>query len=104
MAKKEAESTFFDQLSQSLDDALAYTRGELELNTIVYPEPPPAMSAPEIQSLRERLDMSEQQFAATLNVSPRTVRAWESGERQPRQTSARLLQVLAIQPAIARQL
>src|SRR5262245_5563552 len=43
-----------------------------------------AMSHPnqaEIRSIRLRLVMSQRQFAALLNVSPETYRAWDSGRR-----------------------
>ena len=38
--------------------------------------------------------MSQAVFAATLNVSTKTVQAWEQGLRTPSQASARLLQLL----------
>src|SRR5688500_12345037 len=51
------------------------------------------MSSQEISELRKRLGYSQQVFARLLNVSPKTVQAWEQGTREP---SGEALKLLAI--------
>lgn len=90
--------TFFDQLKGGLDECLAFTRGELALRTAVVASSAPQISPQEIARLRKALDMSQAVFARVLNVSVKTVRNWELGERKPTQAAVRLLQVLKAEP------
>lgn len=48
----------------------------------------------EIQKTRERLGLSQDQFAATFHMSPWTLRKWEQGERTPSGAAAVLLWLL----------
>ena len=48
----------------------------------------------EIQEMRERLNMTQEQFAATFHISPWTLRKWEQGERTPSGASMVLLWLL----------
>ena len=73
----------FEQIKAGLEDSIAYSRGELSLKTTPLPLPPPKAEAQQIAELRKRLRMSQSVFAATLNVSPKTVQSWEQGLRQP---------------------
>mgnify|MGYP000915575358 CR=1 FL=1 len=58
---------------------------------------------PQVARLRRRLKMSQAVFAATLNVSPRTVQSWEQGRRAPGDAALRLLQLVDVDPgAVAR--
>lgn len=90
--------TMFEQLKIGLDECLAFTRGEIALRTTVVPNGAPQISLHEIARLRESLDMSQTVFARVLNVSVRTVRNWEQGERKPTQAALRLLQVMKADP------
>ena len=51
-------------------------------------------------ALRRDLRMSQSVFAATLNVSIKTVQSWEQGLRAPNQASLRLLQIIRTQPSV----
>lgn len=85
-----------ERLQESMEEALAYTRGEIELKTMVLtlPDPPPAYDAERIRTLRTGLGFSQPYFSRLLNVSPKTVQSWEQGTRMPSQASARLLQLI----------
>ena len=48
----------------------------------------------EIQKVRERLGLSQDQFAATFHISAWTLRKWEQGERTPSGAAAVLLWLL----------
>ncbi|HAT43045.1 MAG TPA: transcriptional regulator [Rheinheimera sp.] len=48
-----------------------------------------------IKAIRERARVSQAVFAAYLNTSPSTVRAWEQGGKSPKGTSLKLLNLVA---------
>lgn len=90
----------FDQVREGLEDSIRYSRGKLTLVTSQLPPPPPKTTPRKIVALRRNLQMSQAVFAATLNVSRRTVQSWEQGLRTPSDASFRLLQIVAVQPEI----
>lgn len=51
--------------------------------------------AAHIKAIRESVHVSQSVFAAYLNTSPSTVRAWEQGGKSPRGTSLKLLNLVA---------
>ncbi|STX29191.1 putative zinc finger/helix-turn-helix protein, YgiT family [Legionella beliardensis] len=52
-------------------------------------------TAQEIKTLRLKEHVSQVVFAKYLNTSPSTVRQWEQGEKHPRGTSLKLLNLIA---------
>jgi len=50
--------------------------------------------AKQIQQLRSRIDVSQGVFAAHLNVSPSTVKKWETGDKLPSGPSLKLLNLV----------
>jgi putative transcriptional regulator len=46
------------------------------------------------------MELSQPVFAAALNVSPDTIRAWEQGKRAPDGPTLRLLQVAEQHPEV----
>lgn len=52
------------------------------------------MSPSEIKSLRQREKVSQPVMAKYLNTSPSTVKKWEAGEKHPRGTSLKLLNLI----------
>lgn len=94
-------------LLQSLEEAAAMERGELEGRETVrkFSKPAPKWSKIQIKKLREEVfHMSQPVFASLLNVKPATVRAWEQGQRTPDGAAARLLEVLSKDQSIADEL
>jgi putative transcriptional regulator len=69
-----------------------------DLRTTVLPLPPEQMDAAAIRALRERIGTSQAVFAMALNVSPKTVQAWETGARTPDGGNLKLLRVAEAQP------
>jgi len=90
----------FEQIKTGLEDGIAHSRDELNLKTTSLPLPPPKANAGQIAKLRKSLRMSQSVFAATLNVSAKTVQSWEQGARQPADAALRMLQVISEQPAV----
>ena len=97
------------EIIQGLEEAIAYERGELpDVRTErveitarrANASSPPAFDAARVFSVRSSLNLSQPVFAAVLNVSPETVRAWEQGKRVPDGAAARLLEVAEEEPSV----
>jgi len=93
----------FAELMESAGQALAYERGAREgfrVTRVVAPRPPRPMSSEEIAELRKRLRYSQSVFARALNVSIKTVQAWEQGARVPSDAALKLLSIAKKHPEI----
>jgi len=91
----------FKKLIVGAKQALAHARGERsDLRTTVLPKPLKQLSAKEIADIRLRYNMSQAVFARYLNVSPKTVQAWEQGTGQPSGASLKLLSIAKKNPKI----
>ena len=53
-----------------------------------------ALKPGEIQSMRERLGLSQDKFAATFRLNASTLRKWEQGQTSPSGAAAVLLWLL----------
>jgi putative transcriptional regulator len=53
---------------------------------------------PEIRMVRDRLDVSQGEFAVMIGVSTRTLQNWEQGRRQPEGPAKALLTVASRNP------
>jgi putative transcriptional regulator len=53
---------------------------------------------PEIKMVREKLHVSQAEFARMIGVSSRTLQNWEQGRRSPRGPAKALLRVAAKNP------
>jgi len=99
MPKRE-RPPLFERLSDPLEEAQAFVRGEVNLYTLRLPGPPPQYVAADIIRRRESLQMSPAVSAQLLNVSTKTVQGWERGFHQPAPPVQRLLQVIGAQPDV----
>jgi len=93
----------FGELRGALEDALAYERGErrdLKVTRVAVPRPPEPISRDQIVAIRRRLNCSQSVFAMMLNVSPRTVQAWEQGTREPSDAALKLLSIADRHPEV----
>jgi putative transcriptional regulator len=93
----------FAELMTSAKQALAYERGEdsgHRVTRIAVPRPPRPMSSADIARLRQQLKYSQFVFARVLNVSPKTVQAWEQGIRVPSDAALKLLSIAKRHPEV----
>ena len=104
MAKR---SSFGKRLVESAREAARIERGELKAprvtrRTVADAEvkPPPQYDAARIRGIRDHLEVSQPVFAAALNVSPETIRAWEQGKREPDGATRRLLEIAEDYPQV----
>jgi putative transcriptional regulator len=89
-------SKFYKDLKAGLEEIIAYKEGKLDLRTTIIevPEPPAEYKAKDIKKIREKSHYSQGYFAKVLNVSVKTVRSWESGQRVPSHATLRLLEIV----------
>jgi putative transcriptional regulator len=105
--KAQKKSAFGRQFIESAKEAVQIERGEREAARITKytaaeaeVEPPPRYVSERIKEIREQMGLSQPVFAAALNVSTETVRAWEQGKREPDGATLRLLEVAEEHPDI----
>jgi putative transcriptional regulator len=82
-------------LVKSLEQAVEYERGDkTKARMLVREIPTPNYAANDIVRVRNRYKLSQRGLALALNVSPRTVEAWEAGKNKPAGSSLKLLYLL----------
>lgn len=85
MAKRaKPQNEFFESIKAGLTAAIEHAEGKRQdLRTTTLPRPPKNISAKEIAKFRAQLNVSQAVFARYLNISPKTVQAWEQGHGKP---------------------
>ena len=91
-------SRAFNSIKQGLTEAIAYTQAKdkpslVELGVKIYKP-----QAVDVSSVRQRLSMTQQEFAARFGFSVATLRHWERGDRSPNGASLVLLNVISRNP------
>lgn len=86
----------YDFLKEGLDEVLEHAQGKKTLRTkkMYLPDPPKQYQSKDIKRLRKKLNYSQRVFALIINVSPKTIQAWETGERHPSSIANRLLEIV----------
>ncbi len=93
------DKKLFTDLKESLNEAIEHAEGKRELRTTALPRPPKEMQSSEIAALREKMNASQAVFAHYLNVSVKTVQAWEQGKK-PSGAALKLLSIAKKNPKI----
>lgn len=83
---------FGDELIESLNEAVAHARGG-KTGARVH-----VIEVPDAKAIRERLGMSQQEFARAYRIPLATLQGWEQGRRQPDATASAYLSVIASLP------
>ena len=81
-------SRFERELLESIQEARAIARNELEPAGVFHPEPF------DVAAIRKRLKLSQGRFAARFGLSVATLRDWEQGRSQPDRYARSLLKVI----------
>lgn len=94
--RKLKRKPLFERLLLAGAQLQAHAEGKIKLRVTTFhiAEPPPAYSSRGIRDMRNRMKLREFEFARMLNVSERTLAAWESGKSSPSAPALRLLQIL----------
>ena len=90
------DDTAFNELLDAIREAGAWMRGEIDLP----PERIHFVGEPDPREIRARLGMTQDEFAAALCISVKTLRNWEQGRRDPSGPAMRLLQIAEKHPEI----
>lgn len=101
MAKKRSNTAMdeFDageSILTGLREAIAWTQGKpikVKARTIQVPKV-------DVKTVREKLHLSQSEFATKFGVTPSTLRNWEQGRRQPEGPARILLAVIDKHPKI----
>lgn len=108
---RKPRQTFGERLIKAMGEVVAIERGARKPAAVrryavtareVEAEPAPELDAADVRKIRHHLDISQPVFAAALNVSPETVKAWEQGKAPPGGAAARLLQIVQLRPDVIR--
>ena len=99
MPKK--HSKLFEDLMAGAQEAMAWHKGEkvLTIRDIELKAPAP-IRARDVTAIRARMRVSQAAFARILNVSPRTVQAWETNARRPSDAALKLLSIAKTHPEV----
>ena len=81
----------------SAKQALAFARGEPDHGCTVH-----IPAEIDVKTIREKVDMSQEQFARQFGFSKRTLQHWEQGLRVPTGPARAFLTVIAREPAAVR--
>jgi putative transcriptional regulator len=101
MKKQFMSDDDFALLEQSLKEALEFATGKRnDLRVTKLPPRPKPLTKAEIVQIRRLFSASQAVFAGLLNISVKTVRAWESGLREPSDASLKLLTIAREYPQI----
>ncbi len=84
----------FDAIAEGLRDAIASARGKGGHGRIR----PVRIPDVDVAAVREKLGLSQEDFAATFGVSLGTIRNWEQGRRHPEGPARALLVVIEKAP------
>jgi putative transcriptional regulator len=93
------EEKLFNELVESIKEMGAHLRGEIDVD----PARIHFVGEPDPREIRARLGMTQEEFAAALCISVKTLRTWEQGRRDPSGPAMRLLQIAETHPEILRQ-
>ena len=85
-------SSAFDEIQQGLQAAIEHAKGN---NSKVILHKPRTI---DVQRLRTRLELTQQQFCAKFGVALGTLRHWEQGDRSPKGPALVLLNVIDKNP------
>lgn len=85
--------SIFDELKQSMKEAVQISRGESA------PSRAFTVETPDVKAIREPTGLSQTEFARRLRVNVKTLQNWEQHRRTP--TAAALLTVFEREPEAA---
>ena len=86
-------SAMFDELKAALEEAIAHTKGEATGARVRE------IPRTDVRQVRDRLGLTQAEFASVFGVSVGTVRNWEQHHREPEGPARVLLMVIEREPA-----
>lgn len=92
MFGKKMDEASFNELRQSLEEAVLIEKGEMQPARVFK------MTPLDITSIRTKAHKTQEEFATMLNISIGTLRNWEQGRRKPDGAALSLLKVVSANP------
>ena len=87
-------NTAFKSIKQGLTEAIDFAQGKTS-KAVVH-----EFSPIDVKAIREKIGMSQSEFASAFGISLGTLRHWERGDRKPRGPALVLLNVVAKEPRV----
>ena len=88
------KEAMFEELKESIRQAGAIRQGELKPAKVNhYPEP-------QVKQIRNKLKLSQSQFATLLGISVSTLQGWEQERRRPQGPARVLLKIAEQHPEV----
>jgi putative transcriptional regulator len=85
----------FAELTEGFDALQQQREGKRTLRTVTLEsKPAPTLSAQDVVSVREQLNLSRTVFAHYLRTNPRTLENWEQGRAKPNAQAALLIRMV----------
>lgn len=82
----------FERIKAGIEEMIAVERGEAKPARVTR------IVVPDVAAIREKMGLTQEEFAIILGISPRTLQDWEQGRRQPRGPARSLLLVAMHDP------
>ena len=89
------EQNLFDDLVQSLKEAKKIASGEIPASRRFTVTPA------DVKAVREKIGLSQSEFAKLMRVSIKTLQNWEQHRRNPTGPAAALLKIVLTEPDVA---
>ncbi len=89
------DKELFDDLVQSLKEAGDISAGKAEASRRFK------LEAPDAKDAREKMGLSQGEFAKLMRVSVKTLQNWEQHRRKPTGPAAALLKIVSAAPEVA---
>jgi putative transcriptional regulator len=92
-------SRLFEGLREGLGEAITHAKADKSSPSTRVRHFMPS----EIQSVRAKTGLTQEQFATVIGSSVATLRKWEQGSRQPSAAAQTLIKVIAYRPSIVKE-
>jgi putative transcriptional regulator len=89
------EKNLFDDLVQSLKEAKKIANGEIPASRRF------TITPADVKAVREKIGLSQNEFAKLMHVSIKTLQNWEQHRRNPTGPAAALLKIVLTEPEVA---
>ena len=92
MLKKKMTDEMFGELKQSVKEAILIEKGKIKPSRVF------SLNPLDISEIRNKINKTQEEIAAMLNVSVGTLRNWEQGRRKPAGAALSLLKLVSADP------
>ncbi len=89
------EKQLFEDLVTSLNEASSISKGQTQ------PSRRFQVPSTDVKAVREKIGLSQNEFASLMRVSVKTLQNWEQHRRTPSGPAAALLRIVSQEPDIA---